>query len=134
MSRFYSVTPNTSPFLEVLTENQSVLPTDTFTEDKNNTSLLPQSISITRIEELLEQMRIKEVPKRSLFSIPLHLAEGFTIGVKGYVPLSITEYKSIMYSLGMGLLLSRRKGHIGCSMMQETSLNLYQLKQCMLMR
>ena len=32
----------------------------------------------------------------------------------------------LMYFVGMGLLLSRRKGLIGCSMMQETSLNLYQ--------
>lgn len=68
---------------------QSVLPTDTLTEDDNNTSLFPQSISITRIEELLQQMRIKEIPKRSLFSIPFHLAEGFTIGVKGYVLLCL---------------------------------------------
>ena len=63
------------------------MPADTFTEDENNTSLLPQSISITKIEELLQQMRIKEVPKRSFFSIPFYLAEGFTIGVKGYVLL-----------------------------------------------
>jgi len=61
----------------------SILSADTFTQDENATSL-PPSISITRIEELLEQMRIKEVPKRTLFSIPFHLAEGFTIGVKGY--------------------------------------------------
>jgi ATP-dependent DNA helicase 2 subunit 1 len=56
-------------------------------------SLLPQSISITRIEELLDQMRIKEIPKRTLFRIPFHLAEEFTIGVKGYVLLC--EYHGI---------------------------------------
>lgn len=66
-------------------ERQSVLPADTPAVDEDSTSLLPESISITRIEELLEQMRIKEVPKRTLFSIPFHLAEGFTIGVGGYV-------------------------------------------------
>ena len=46
-------------------------------------SILPESISISRIEDLLSQMRIREVPKRSLFSIPFHLANGFTIGIKG---------------------------------------------------
>lgn len=66
-------------------ERQSVLPADALTVDGDNTSLLPESISITRIEELLEQMRIKEVPKRTLFCIPFHLAEGFAIGVRGYV-------------------------------------------------
>lgn len=68
-------------------EGQSVLPTENFTVDEDSTSLLPESISITRIEELLEHMRFKEVPKRTLFTIPFHLAEGFTIGVKGYVLL-----------------------------------------------
>jgi len=68
-------------------KRQSILPADTFTTDEDSTSLPPESISITRIEELLEQMRIKEVPKHTLFSIPFHLAEGFTIGVRGYVLL-----------------------------------------------
>ena len=45
--------------------------------------MLPESISIGRIEELLQQMRFHEVPKRSLFSIPFTLAPGFVIGVKG---------------------------------------------------
>ncbi|KAF9790330.1 SPOC like C-terminal domain-containing protein, partial [Thelephora terrestris] len=76
---------------------QSILPADIFTDDEKSTSLLPQSISITRVEELLEQMRIKEVPKRTLFSIPLHLAEGFTIGVKGYG--LVTEQKRGIHRL-----------------------------------
>ena len=46
---------------------------------------LPESISITKIEDMLAQMRFHEVPKRSLFSIPLHIADGLTIGIKGYV-------------------------------------------------
>lgn len=29
-------------------------------------------------------MRFHEVPKRALFSIPFQLADGFTIGIKGY--------------------------------------------------
>lgn len=49
----------------------------------DSSSVLPESISISRIEDLLSQMRIHETPKRALFSIPFQLAEGFTIGVKG---------------------------------------------------
>lgn len=45
--------------------------------------MLPASISITRIDDLLSQMRFHEVPKRALFSIPFELGKGFVIGVKG---------------------------------------------------
>lgn len=73
---------------------------DTFIVNEDSTSLLSESISITRIEELLEQMRIKEVPKHTLFSIPFHLAEGFTFGVKGYVLLLLLlGNRSIMCTL-----------------------------------
>ncbi|EIW57977.1 ku70-like protein [Trametes versicolor FP-101664 SS1] len=58
-------------------------------------SILPESISITRVEELLAQMRFHEVPKRALFSVPLTLAPGFMIGVKGYG--LITEQKKGAY-------------------------------------
>lgn len=47
--------------------------------------MLPESISITRIEDLLAQMRFHEVPKRSQFSIPFELANGFVIGIRGFV-------------------------------------------------
>ncbi|KAF9012092.1 ku70-like protein [Hymenopellis radicata] len=56
---------------------------------------LPESISISRIEDLLAQMRFHEVPKRALFSVPFKLAEGFTIGVKGYG--LVTEQKKGAY-------------------------------------
>jgi ATP-dependent DNA helicase 2 subunit 1 len=46
-------------------------------------SVLPESISISRIEDLLSQMRFREVPKRALFSVPFQLADSFTIGIKG---------------------------------------------------
>ncbi len=61
------------------------MPTNLVDEDElaENASVLPESISISRVEDLLSQMRIHEVPKRTLFSVPLQLAEGFTIGVKG---------------------------------------------------
>jgi ATP-dependent DNA helicase 2 subunit 1 len=63
-----------------------LLPNNTTDEDDNaNSSILPESISITRIDDLLSQMRFHEVPKRAQFSIPFELASGFVIGVKGYV-------------------------------------------------
>ena len=80
-------------------ERQSVLPADPFIGDENSTPLLPQSISITGIEELLEQMRIKEVPKRTLFSIPFHLFEGFTIGVRGFVLLLPTPENRFIFNI-----------------------------------
>ena len=45
--------------------------------------MLPEAVSITRMEDLLSEMRFREVPKRALFSIPFELAENFVIGVKG---------------------------------------------------
>jgi ATP-dependent DNA helicase 2 subunit 1 len=52
-------------------------------ESDPSSSVLPESISVTRIEELLAQMRFHEVPKRSLFTAPFELASNFVIGVKG---------------------------------------------------
>jgi ATP-dependent DNA helicase 2 subunit 1 len=51
-------------------------------EDESS-AILPESISITRIDELLAQMRFHEVPKRALFTAPFELAGNFVIGVKG---------------------------------------------------
>jgi len=55
-------------------------------------------------------MRIKEIPKRTLFSIPFHLAGGFTIGVKGYVtlyhPMKQTHHALCRY----GLVTEQKKG------------------------
>ncbi|VDC04946.1 unnamed protein product [Peniophora sp. CBMAI 1063] len=53
-------------------------------EEDEDVGILPSSLSITRIDELLNQMRVYEVPKRSHFSINFQLGEGFVIGVKGY--------------------------------------------------
>ncbi|KAI0346241.1 Ku DNA-binding complex, Ku70 subunit [Trametopsis cervina] len=62
----------------------SVLLQTDITEDEDLPGVLPESVSITRIDDLLSQMRFHEVPKRALFSIPFQLADGFTIGIKGY--------------------------------------------------
>lgn len=66
---------------------QSVLlPTNLEEDDaEGDSSILPESISISKIEDLLAQMRFHEVPKRALFSAPFKLGDGFTIGVKGYI-------------------------------------------------
>jgi hypothetical protein len=53
-------------------------------DDEADRSILPESISISRIDDLLSQMRFHEVPKRAQFSIPFELASGFVIGAKGY--------------------------------------------------
>ncbi|KAJ7044846.1 SPOC like C-terminal domain-containing protein [Mycena alexandri] len=63
--------------------------------DQDDPSVLPESISISRIEDLLAQMRFHEVPKRAQFSIPFEIADGFTIGVKGYG--LVTEQKKGAY-------------------------------------
>ncbi|KAG6917848.1 hypothetical protein DXG01_000753 [Tephrocybe rancida] len=63
--------------------------------DTSDPSVLPESISISRIEDLLAQMRFHEVPKRAQFSVPFKLGEGLTIGVKGYG--LITEQKKGAY-------------------------------------
>ncbi|KAJ7248523.1 SPOC like C-terminal domain-containing protein [Mycena rebaudengoi] len=63
--------------------------------DEDDPSVLPESISISRIEDLLAQMRFHEVPKRAQFSIPFELADGLSIGVKGYG--LVTEQKKGAY-------------------------------------
>jgi ATP-dependent DNA helicase 2 subunit 1 len=79
--------------LYLFSQQSILLPTNLGDEDElqEDSSVLPESISISRIEDLLSQMRFHEVPKRSLFSIPFKLANGFTIGIKGLVNC-LTEY------------------------------------------
>jgi len=88
VSKFYSVRSSGPLFLKAnLSLTQSVLvPTNLGDDDElqEESSILPESISVSRIEDLLSQMRFHEVPKRSLFSVPLELGDGFKIGIKGY--------------------------------------------------
>lgn len=68
-----------------------LLPTNVVKSDDAEGNVLPESISIARVDDLLEQMRIREVPKRAQFSVPFQLAKDFTIGVKGCVlPFSVS--------------------------------------------
>ncbi|KAK0199409.1 SPOC like C-terminal domain-containing protein [Desarmillaria ectypa] len=64
-------------------------------DDEENTAILPESIFVSLVDNLLVQMCFHEVPKRAQFSIPFQLANGFTIGVKGYG--LVTEQKKGAY-------------------------------------
>ncbi|KII89726.1 hypothetical protein PLICRDRAFT_562396 [Plicaturopsis crispa FD-325 SS-3] len=71
----------------------SPTPTDS---DSDSDDALPTSLSITRIDDLLAQMRFHEAPKRALFSVALELGDGgFVLGVKGYG--LVTEQKKGAY-------------------------------------
>lgn len=89
-----------------------MLPTDLEDDEElqKDDSLLPESISISRIEDLLSQMRFHEVPKRALFSVPFHLANGFTIGIKGYTFHINILPGNILTSRRYGLVTEQKKG------------------------
>ncbi|KAH7884884.1 SPOC like C-terminal domain-containing protein [Phlebopus sp. FC_14] len=81
----------------------SILPTHILSdEDAEDPEMLPESISITRIDDLLSQMRFHEVPKRALFSIPFELGKGFVIGVKGYGLVTEQKKGSYKYFVELG--------------------------------
>lgn len=77
----------------MLNSPQSVLVSDSSVDE--DVDFLPAEISISRIDDLLEQMRFHEVPKRALFNIPFELATGLVIGIKGYN--LVTEQKKGTY-------------------------------------
>lgn len=47
-------------------------------------------------------MRFHEVPKRALFSIPFQLADGFTIGIKGYGLVTAQKRGAYRYFVDLG--------------------------------
>ncbi|KAF8799055.1 Ku DNA-binding complex, Ku70 subunit [Phlegmacium glaucopus] len=79
-----------------------LLPTNIGDEELEDSSVLPESISISRIEDLLSQMRFHEVPKRAQFSIPFKLANNFTIGIKGYGLVTEQKIGSYKYFVDLG--------------------------------
>ncbi|KIP11019.1 hypothetical protein PHLGIDRAFT_173036 [Phlebiopsis gigantea 11061_1 CR5-6] len=79
-----------------------LLPTNLVEDDEEDGTLLPEAVSITRMEDLLSQMRFREVPKRALFSIPFELAENFVIGVKGYGLVTEQKKGSYKYFVDLG--------------------------------
>ncbi|KAL0576791.1 ATP-dependent DNA helicase II subunit 1 [Marasmius crinis-equi] len=83
----------------------SVLQPTTLAEDEDDMddpSVLPESISISRIEDLLAQMRFHEVPKRAQFSIPFELGRNFSIGIKGYGLVTQQTKGSYKYFVDLG--------------------------------
>ncbi|KIK96288.1 hypothetical protein PAXRUDRAFT_826120 [Paxillus rubicundulus Ve08.2h10] len=81
----------------------SVMPSNALAdEDDEDPGMLPASISITRVDDLLCQMRFHEVPKRAIFSIPLELGKGFVIGVKGYGLVTEQKKGSYKYFVDLG--------------------------------
>ncbi|KAJ7639391.1 SPOC like C-terminal domain-containing protein [Roridomyces roridus] len=101
---FFISTPD-KPF-DVSKFYSSVLLPDSLVDeddvDPADPSVLPESISISRIEDLLMQMRFHESPKRALFSIPFELAKDFTIGVKGYSLVTEQKRGSYKYFFDLG--------------------------------
>ncbi|KIM53000.1 hypothetical protein SCLCIDRAFT_18053 [Scleroderma citrinum Foug A] len=97
---FFVSTPE-KPF-DVTKFYSSVLPSNVVGNEQEDTGVLPDSISITRMDDLLEQMRFHEQPKRALFSIPLELGKGFTIGVKGYGLVTEQRKGSHKYFVDLG--------------------------------
>ncbi|KAL4250950.1 ATP-dependent DNA helicase II subunit 1 [Abortiporus biennis] len=79
----FFISTEEKPFDQTVFYSSVLLPNGQ-NDDEGDSSILPESISITRIDDLLAQMRFHESPKRALFSIPFQLADGFVIGVKGY--------------------------------------------------
>ncbi|KAG0705785.1 SPOC like C-terminal domain-containing protein [Suillus ampliporus] len=90
---FFIATPE-KPF-EPSKFYSSVLLPNVLNNEEEDTGVLPESTSITRIDDLLSQMRFHEVPKRAMFSIPFQLADGFVISIKGYG--LVTEQKKGAY-------------------------------------
>lgn len=70
--------------------------------DDGDGDVLPPELSITRITDLLAQMRFREAPKRALFGVPFELAGGFVVGVRGCV-----AFCAIYCAFGVGLLVGR---------------------------
>ncbi|KAJ3501671.1 hypothetical protein NMY22_g18843 [Coprinellus aureogranulatus] len=99
----FFISTETKPFDTSKFYSSVLLPTNLAVDDEEGDgTVLPESISITRIEDLLAQMRFHEVPKRALFTAPLKLGEGFTIGVKGYGLVTEQKKGSYLYFVDLG--------------------------------
>lgn len=97
---FFIATPEKS--FEPSKFYSSVLLPDVLNDEEEDTGVLPESISITRIDDLLSQMRFHEVPKRAIFSIPFQLADGFVISIKGYGLVTEQKKGSYKYFVDLG--------------------------------
>ncbi|KZT40467.1 Ku DNA-binding complex, Ku70 subunit [Sistotremastrum suecicum HHB10207 ss-3] len=57
---------------------------------------------VVSFEAILSEMRFRETAKHSLWSVPFHLAKGFTIGVKGYGLVTEQKKPSFFYRSNLG--------------------------------
>ncbi|KAJ3980222.1 hypothetical protein F5890DRAFT_1420042, partial [Lentinula detonsa] len=70
---------------------------------------LAESISVSRIEDLLSQMKFRESTERALFNIPFELSQGFAIGVKGSAHQSC-HFVFSEHRWSYGLVTEQKKG------------------------
>ena len=90
---------------------KSVLMATNLSADDEDGEVLPESVSITRVDDLLAQMRFHEVPKRALFSVPFQLAKDFAIGIKGFVePRWYRVLSWLTLRFRYGLVTEQKKG------------------------
>lgn len=97
---FFIATPE-KPF-EPSKFYSSVLLSNVLNDEDEDNGVLPESISITRIDDLLSQMRFHEVPKRAIFSIPFQLGDGFVISIKGYGLVTEQRKGTYKYFVDLG--------------------------------
>ncbi|KAF9818760.1 hypothetical protein IEO21_02540 [Rhodonia placenta] len=98
----FFISTDEKPFDPAKFYSSVLLPTNITDDDGTEGTILPESISITRVDELLAQMSFHEVPKRALFSVPFEFAKGFTIGVKGYGLVTEQKKGSYKYFVDFG--------------------------------
>jgi ATP-dependent DNA helicase 2 subunit 1 len=80
---FFIGSPNkpfdpTKSYVNILSRNTE----SSADNDNEDLQVIPDVIQ--GFGRLLEDIKIRETPKRALFSIPFTLGDGFTIGIKGY--------------------------------------------------
>jgi ATP-dependent DNA helicase 2 subunit 1 len=86
----------TISYIEILSRN-----TDSSADDHNeDLQLIPDVIQ--GFDRLLEDIKIRETPKRALFSIPFTLGDGFTIGIKGYGLVTPQKKGNFKYFIDRG--------------------------------
>jgi ATP-dependent DNA helicase 2 subunit 1 len=95
---FFISTPN-KPF-DPTKSYVNILPRDAESSTDNDTQIIPNVIR--GFDRLLEDIKIRETPKRALFSIPFSLGDGFTIGIKGYGLVTAQKKGNYKYFVDRG--------------------------------
>lgn len=79
----------------------------------NDEDAIPFGDVCDGFEQVIAEMRIREMPKRAMWSIPMEIAEGFTIGVKGSAksPTVIMTLPQLILMHSYGLVTEHKKPH-----------------------